>query len=602
MQAEDDFALKKMNISESQSELDFLREYRQMSRHSDHIVDHFAIVERGNEASVIYPLALGDLQKLLEGELKSFPWHSQDATQFRDIVGKCYDLADGLEFLHNDLRNRSRFVCRHGDLKPNNFLIFLSGWKISDMGLARVKVASDNESGVRKTTKTSLKEGCGAYAAPEMSGPEGTPVGRQTDVWSLAAIIMEIIIWGFGGPSAWRAFVCSREQGSKGLFHKDGTLSQAVDEELCSWPHKYSKTASMFLKGDEMGALRFLEDLVGALRGALIVDPEKRVDCNRFLDSMDKAYRHFKKPIGEKEGITTSKRLELRDIPTIGKQGRAMSNRLEIRSSASDIAWQALQRKFREHRQSDIFSHFTPKEDIRVSNETEDRLKKWIQQSTPSALCILKNEGDGWLPVSAITHEVYYTARSKGYDVIEFLTLDRYDHTATSSWQASLDCVYCFVFQLLKYKLKDQLKEYHLEKLAIEDSRLSCAVKFESAVDTLGQIINTLHGNRSSRPIIFIIDEFWRVCSRTQLDATRRQWEKLLALLGCATPNKMSSKSDTGPLSVVPNFKVLIRANGWLKELQALGFDGDWCIPSTRKQHSAPTLRTTLEGLFEKAV
>ena len=583
MQAEDSFALKEMNDpSESQREIQFLREYRANSRRCEHIVIHLAIIERGNEASVIYPLATGDLQKLLEGKVESFKWCRADAGQFCDIVKKSYDLADGLDFLHSDMHNYSSLVCRHGDLKPNNFLIFPAGWKISDMGLARVKTTSTDESGVRKTTKTTSKDGCGPYAAPEMSGPEGTLIGRETDVWSLAAIIMELIIWGFGGPGAWSAFVRERNERSKGLFHTNNALSQAVEKELDSWPEIHFEEVSRFFDGDNARASRFLKDLVTALRGAFEVDPSRRATAKALLESILKVYNHFGRPMEMMQGMATS-------------------TRLEIRASPSTTTWQALQRKFDEHRRPKIFSRdfFQPNEQICVSNETENHIKKWIQQPTPSALCILKGNGNEWLHVSAITHEVYYTARCMKYQVVKFLTLGRYHHTATPL-QASLDLVYCFIFQLLEDKPKDQLNQYPLERLAIANPSLSEEVRFKLAVDVLGQIINTAQTDRESKPIIVIVDEFWQVCKRTHSDATRKQWELLLALLGCTT-TEMNGKPDAGPLPPVRSrFRVLIRANGWFKELQGLGFSGQMCTPSTTKQHNSLTLRTSLEGWFEK--
>lgn len=67
--------------------------------------------------------------------------------------------------------------------------------------MARLKDCSSDEHGAWITAKTSRTYGCGPYAAPEMM-QEGGMVGRSTDVWVLAAIIMEVIIWGFGGPNA----------------------------------------------------------------------------------------------------------------------------------------------------------------------------------------------------------------------------------------------------------------------------------------------------------------------------------------------------------------------------------------------------------------
>ncbi|KAG7008041.1 hypothetical protein G7Y79_00007g021660 [Physcia stellaris] len=558
--------------SESQRELDFLRKYRENSRKSKHIMVHLAIIERGNEAHVIYPLAQGDLQKLLEGKLGSLQWDEGDAEQFRDIVRKSCDLADGLDFLHSDMRNYSNLVCRHGDLKPNNFLVYENEWKISDMGLARVQATSTDETGVRKTTKTTSKDGCGPYAAPEMSGPEGTLIGRETDVWSLAAIIMELIIWGFGGPSAWADFVQRREDCSRGLFHKDKALSPAVDQELRSWPIVHCTKMSKFLRQGEIQASEFLKDMSEALRGAFEIDPDKRAKSKDFLNSMENVYYHFVTPKKMKLGIATM-------------------NKLEIRTRPSITAWEALQRKFDEHRSNEIFSpdHFKPKEQIRISNETKDCIQKWIRRPTPSALCILTKPGKERLHVSAIIHEVYYTARCMGYEVIEFLTLNRYDRTATTL-QAALDFVYCLIFQLLKNKPEDQLKEYDLHKLDIEDASVSSKVKFESAINILKQVIQTRQKDQNSKPAILIVDEFWQVCTITTLDTTRQQWKILLALLGCG-------KENTGLFPATPNFRILFRANGWFNDLSDLGFSGGMCTPPANFDLSA-TLRNTLKQLF----
>ena len=574
--------MKQLNdASENHKELDILRKFRNISRNSKHILTHYGIVEVGNEASVIFPLAAGNLQKLLEGELESFQWMAGHAGQFTDIVGNSCNLADAVDFLHRDMRDHSDLFCRHGDLKPNNFLIFTKEekmftgeWKISDMGLAGIKTVADDESGVKKTTKTTTRDGCGPYAAPEMSGPEGTLIGRETDVWSLAAIIMELIIWGFGGPSAWTTFVSQREESSQGLFHENGALSRAVDKELSSWPEVYCGTMSKLLCEDERRASQFLKDLVEALRAAFEIDPDKRANSNEFLNSLNKAYKHL-------------------DSPALMKQGKAKSYSLEIRPGPLIPAWEALQRKFDEHRKPEIFgSEFKPNEQIRVSNEVENDIHKWIEQPAPSALCILTGTRNEWLHVSAITHEVYYTARCMNYDVIEFLTLDRYDRI-TAPFQASLDLVHCFIFQLLKKKSKDQLREYDLSKLAVEDATLSDKVKFVSAVDVLGQIIKVQQKDRKSKPIIVIIDDFWRVCPRSALDATRQQWETLFALLGCTT-GRMKDKTNAGP---APNFRLLIRADGWYDDLENLGFSGHLCTPSGK--HNNVILRMMLKASFK---
>ncbi|KAL8903409.1 MAG: hypothetical protein Q9171_007410 [Xanthocarpia ochracea] len=410
--------------SESQRELEFLRHYRGNSRNSKHILPHLAIIERDKESNVIYHLASGDLQQMLEGNLESLKWNEGDAGQFRNI-----------------------------------------------------------------------------------SGPEGTKVGRETDVWSMAAIIMEIIIWGLGGTTAWKIFVERRQKSARhGLFHANGTtLSRAVDEELRSWPEAHSEKISKFLHGNKTQASRFLKDLVEALRGALEIDPNKRAKSKGFLDSIENVYKHFKNQ-------------------TMVRQGTATFTGLDIRTKPAMTAWEALQKKFNEHRQHEIFtSNFRPNEESYVPKETEHYIENWLKRSPPSALCILTGVTHEWLHVSAIVHEVYYGARCKHYDVIEFLTLNRYNGT-TTPLQASLDLVYCFIFQFLKGKPNDQLKGYDLDGLAIGDTTLSGDVKFESAVNVLGQIIKAQQGDHKSKPTIVIIDEFWQVCKKEGSHVAKQQW------------------------------------------------------------------------------
>ncbi|KAL9026510.1 MAG: hypothetical protein Q9196_004836 [Gyalolechia fulgens] len=562
--------------SKSQRELDFLRQYRGNSRKSEYIMYHLAIIERDEDTSVIYPLASGDLEKLLKGKLESLQWSEGDAGQFPEIVRKSCDLADGLDFLHSDMHNYARLVCRHGDLKPNNFLVFPSGWKISDMGLARVQTTESEESGVRRTTGTTgvtTRNGGGTYAAPEQSGPEGTKIGRETDVWSLAAIIMEIIIWGLGGTTAWEDFVDRRLKSHRyGLFHANGTLSRAVDEELRSWPDNHSEKISKFLHGNKTQASRFLKELVEALRGALEIDPNKRVKSKGFLNSMENVYKHFKHQ-------------------TMVGQGTATCTGLDIRTRPTMTAWEALQKKFDEHRQHEIFtSNFKPNEESYVSKVTEHYIEDWLKLPTPTALCILTGVTHEWLDVSAIVHEVYYSARRDKYDVIGFLTLNRYNST-TTPLQASLDFVYCFIFQLLKDKPQDQLHGYDLEGLAIGDAAISGDVKFESAVKVLGQIIKAQPGDRKSKATIVIIDEFWQVCPRECSNVAKQQWRSLLTLLGCGR------EIAGAPSPTPPTFRVLIRVSGWFNDLRSLDFSGQMCCPSGKSSHQ--TLRDTLKDLLK---
>ena len=125
---------------------------------------------------------------------------------------------------------------------------------------------------------------------------------------------------------------------------------------------------------------------------------------------------------------------------------------------------------------------------------------------------------------------------------------------------------------------------------------LSEIIKFERAIESLGQVIKAQQHHPESKPTIVIVDEFWLICVKTTLGTTRQRWNTLLALLGCASIGR-SGNPGTGPPSVAPNFRVLIRINGWFEQLKELGFSGGLCTPSAPR-HDGPILREALKGLL----
>lgn len=89
---------------------------------------------------------------------------------------------------------------RHGDLKPENLLRFLTRnsdetslgtLKIADMGLAKQHIVATQD----RTHLTSTRYGTIQYEAPEAVANLTGPRSRLYDVWSMGCITLEFVIW-----------------------------------------------------------------------------------------------------------------------------------------------------------------------------------------------------------------------------------------------------------------------------------------------------------------------------------------------------------------------------------------------------------------------
>lgn len=82
----------------------------------------------------------------------------------------------------------------HRDLKPSNILIDRDGKPlITDFGLAKRTTSVDGEAGLQSLTQTGAILGTPSYMAPEQAAGRRGSVGPTTDVYSLGAILYQML-------------------------------------------------------------------------------------------------------------------------------------------------------------------------------------------------------------------------------------------------------------------------------------------------------------------------------------------------------------------------------------------------------------------------
>jgi serine/threonine-protein kinase len=113
----------------------------------------------------------GSLDRALDGT----PWPAAKAAELIGVLTRALAEAHGLGIVHRDL-------------KPGNVLLTADGVpKIADFGLAK-SLASDSH-----FTRTGLMVGSPCYMAPEQAESRSNEVGPATDVYSLGAMLYELL-------------------------------------------------------------------------------------------------------------------------------------------------------------------------------------------------------------------------------------------------------------------------------------------------------------------------------------------------------------------------------------------------------------------------
>lgn len=250
-----------------------------------HLIKAVVAYRKGDDRCFVFPWAQ-------EGSLWDF-WRNHSASLDEDLVswaiGQMVGLSDGLRQLHysdilraNDLGQLRHTGTRHGDIKPDNILCFVSGKKrtlvLADVGLAKYHPDYTRD----RTKATTTRHGSRIYEPPEMSTDrEKIVVSRKYDVWSLGCVFLEFTIWLLYGRSGLDLFHSKLLNNSDiDRFWEDGTNGKPQIHSVARrW---LDKILTKDLKGHS--ALRDMVDLID--KWLLVPEVDKRTTTEDLLPKL----------------------------------------------------------------------------------------------------------------------------------------------------------------------------------------------------------------------------------------------------------------------------------------------------------------------------
>ncbi|KAI1457953.1 kinase-like protein [Annulohypoxylon moriforme] len=299
-----------------QKEYDNMKRILYTTRNCKNILETLGSLQLGgNTFSLFMPLAKCDLGKWMKTHVP--PTEDHQKAEFLQCAS---GLADGLEFLHSDIKdhNHNRMICYHMDLKPANILVFHDErnpdkmiWKISDFGMSRVKFLRHNTNidisiAFQKREETLVSGTENRRAEGTFLAPESTVgmrnMNEKSDVWSLGCVMSVLLTYldeGQSGVDRYSDDRCdrSKEQGAGSgdfFFIRLTNFAKPKFHPAVKNCHKrlikQAKQRSS-LEGD------VVEDILKHLEEKILqLDPSRRESAKSISDKLLQASDAYLKP------------------------------------------------------------------------------------------------------------------------------------------------------------------------------------------------------------------------------------------------------------------------------------------------------------------
>lgn len=240
-----------------------------------HLIRAHSAYQRGRDKGFVFPFADG-------GNLAHY-WKTfdpvLDVNSISWVLVQMKGLASGVKALHD--KNT-----RHGDIKPQNILIFNNTESnaetlvIADVGIAKYHAIYTRE----RYSGTTTPFGSRRYEPPEVEGKE-VPRSRKYDMWSLGCVLLEFLIWLVSGAKGFDSFLrVANPNREDDRLWEGGSVRSATANRMAVLKGELEK------RGQQYAALN---SILSVIREQLLIKIEKRADSTKILKEIDGIYSQY---------------------------------------------------------------------------------------------------------------------------------------------------------------------------------------------------------------------------------------------------------------------------------------------------------------------